>query len=147
MPAGERNGHGASQVLVDDGHVDGAEGGELNSSVARAVVRIYRTICGRGPTKARAMYRGDVLVVVLEDVLTPAERSLVATGRAEAVLELRSKLHTAMRGLLASAVNELTGAEVRAVIGATECDPDVASELFLLDRPVRPSDGPPPHRT
>jgi uncharacterized protein YbcI len=146
MPAWERNGHGAPQVVVDDGYLEGAEGGELNSSVARAVVGIYRTVCGRGPTKARAMYRGDVLVVVLEDVLTPAERSLVATGRGEAVLELRSKLHTAMRDMLASAVNELTGAQVRAVVGATDCDPDVASEVFLLDRPVRPPDGP-SHRT
>jgi uncharacterized protein YbcI len=125
---------------VDDGHVDGA-GGELNASVARAVVRIYRTVCGRGPTKARAMYRGEVLVVVLEDVLTPAERSLVASGRAEAALELRRKLQTVMRSMLASAVSELTGARVVAMVGATQCDPDVASEVFLLDRPIAPSDG------
>jgi uncharacterized protein YbcI len=141
MRAGEENGHGASHAIVVDRDADGGAGGELNAAVARAVVHVYRTVCGRGPKKARAVYRGDVLVVVLEDVLTPAERSLVATGRAEAALELRRTLHAAMRDPLARAVTELTGVRVRAVMGETHCDPDVASEVFLLDGPVNATDG------
>jgi uncharacterized protein YbcI len=141
MRAGEQNGHGVPELSVIDREAEGGAGGELNASVARAVVRIYRTVCGRGPTKARALYRGDVLVVLLEGVMTPAERSLVATGRVEAALELRCKLHAAMRATLARAVTELTGAPVRAVMGESQCSPDVATEVFLLDRPVNPSDG------
>jgi uncharacterized protein YbcI len=117
---------------------DGA-GGELNAEIARSVVGIYRHTCGRGPTKARTMFRSDVVVVILEDVLTPAERSLIADGRADAALDMRRSLHAAMRPTLATAIAEATGCLVLAVMSDSSDDPDVTVEIFLLDRPVDPS--------
>jgi uncharacterized protein YbcI len=117
---------------------DGA-GGELNAEIARSVVGIYRVACGRGPTKARAMFRGDVVVVLLEQVLTQAERSLIADGRSDAAMAMRHSLHEAMRPSLALAVAEVTGSPVRAVLSDTHDVPDVAVEVFLLEHPVDPS--------
>lgn len=125
-------------VGSDHGGRDGA-GGELNAEIARSVVGIYRHACGRGPTKARAMFRSDVVVVILEDVLTPAERSLIADGRADAALDMRRSLHAAMRPTLATAIAEATGCPVRAVMSDSNDDPDVTVEIFLLGRPVDPS--------
>jgi uncharacterized protein YbcI len=122
----------------DHGGRDGA-GGELNAEIARSVVGIYRRACGRGPTKARTMFRSDVVVVILEDVLTPAERSLIADGRAAAALDMRRSLHAAMRPTLATAIAEATGCPVRAVMSDSNDDPDVTVEIFLLGRPVDPS--------
>jgi uncharacterized protein YbcI len=85
------------------------------------------------------MYRGDIVVVVLEEVLTPAEHSLIAAGRADAALEMRSSLHAVMRPELERAVADATGCTVRAVMGDTADDPDVAVEVFLLDHPVDPA--------
>ena len=117
---------------------DGA-GGELNAEIARSVVGIYRHWCGRGPTKARTMFRGNVVVVVLEDALTPAEHSLIADGRADAALDMRRSLHAAMCPSLTTAIAEATGCPVRAVMSDSNGDPDVTVEVFLLDRPVDPS--------
>ena len=128
-------------LLSDRGSASGA-GGEVNAEIARAIVRIYRAVCGRGPTKARATFRGDVVVVVLEDVLTPSELSLIASGRAEVALSMRRELRAAMSGSMARAVATVTGSEVRAVMGDTHHDPNIAVEVFLLDRPVDPSRGP-----
>jgi uncharacterized protein YbcI len=114
-------------------------GGEMNAQIARSVVAAYRVAYGRGPAKARSMFRGDVVVVVLEDVLTPAERSLIESGRAEAALEMRRSLHAAMRPELERAVADATGCGIRAVMGDTHDDPDAAVEVFLLDGPVDPS--------
>jgi uncharacterized protein YbcI len=127
---------------------DGPEGigGEVNAQIARSIVAAYRVAYGRGPAKARAMFRGDVVVVVLEDVLTQAERSLIASGRADAALEMRRSLHAAMRPALERAVVAATGCGVRAVMGDTHADPDVAVEVFLLDRAVDPSRGLAPSR-
>src|SRR3954452_2706715 len=122
--------------LVDDHEAEHGLGGELNAGIARAVVGIYRRICGRGPTKARATYRGNVVVVVLEHVMTQAERSLVARGRCDEAMALRRELHGAMRDELALAVSELTRCRVRAVMGDAQFDPDMAVEVFVLDQAV-----------
>jgi uncharacterized protein YbcI len=111
-------------------------GGELNAAIARAVVRYHREHLGRGPTKAQAFYRGSVIVVVLSDTLTRAERSLASAGRIDAVLEVRSAFQEAMRDDLAAAVEQLTGCRVIAFMSTNHVDPDLAAELFVLDRPV-----------
>jgi uncharacterized protein YbcI len=122
----------------DHGGRDGA-GGELNAEIARSVVGIYRQACGRGPTRARTMFHSNVVVVILEDVLTPPERSLIADGRADAALDMRRSLHAAMRPTLATAIAEATGCPVRAAMSDSNDDPDVTVEIFLLGRPVDPS--------
>jgi uncharacterized protein YbcI len=136
MAAGSQNGSGAASALADVHEGEQGLGGELNAHIARAIVRIYREVCGRGPTRARASYRGNVVVVVLEQVLTQAERSLVASDRCNEALALRRELHDTMRDELARAVSELTGCRVRAVMGDAQFDPDVAAEVFVLDQAV-----------
>ena len=110
--------------------------GELNAEITRSVVQIYRAVRGRGPTQARAWFRGDVVVVVLEGICTPSERSLVAGGRSEEAARMRRDMHGVMEGLLIGAVARLTGAEVRVLLGDGAHDPDVAVEVFMLDRAV-----------
>lgn len=113
----------------------------MNAEITRAVVGIYRMACGRGPTKARAMFRGDVVVVILEEVLTVAERNLVADGRSDAVMAMRHSLHATMRPALIAAVAEATGLPIRALMSDTHADPDAAVEVFLLDRAVNQPGG------
>jgi uncharacterized protein YbcI len=112
-------------------------GGDLNAALARLVTRLYRQHTGRGPTRIQAFYRGDVVVVLLENTMTKAERTLVDRGRRDAVLLMREALQEAMRAELMSAVAMLTGAEVRALLSANHVDPDLAVETFVLDRPVQ----------
>jgi uncharacterized protein YbcI len=135
----------ASGLFLDDEGRAGQAGsradspaGALNAELTRSVVRVYRSFRGRGPTKARALFRDDVVVVMLEDVTTPSERSLTADGRTREVLELRRELHEVMRPALTSVVEGLTGCRVRTVIGASDTTPDVAVEVFMLDGPVDP---------
>ena len=111
-------------------------GGTLNAAIARAVVRYHAEHFGRGPTKAQAFYRDNHVVVVLEDILTQAERSLLAAGNSDAVLYTRHALQDTMRGYLRSTIERLTGCKVRACMSASHVDPDLAAELFVLDRPV-----------
>jgi uncharacterized protein YbcI len=118
-------------------------GGELNAAIARSIVAIYRDVCGRGPTRARTMFRGDVVVVILEEVLTVAERNLIADGRASAALAMRRGLRATMRPAMERAVGEATGSPVRAAMGDASDDPDVSVEVFVLERPVDPAHRPP----
>ena len=111
-------------------------GGELNAAVARMVVRYHNEHLGRGPTRARAFYRDNVVVVILQDALTKAERSLAASGKTEAVRQMREAFQDAMQADLVATVEELTGCKVEAFMSSSHLDPDYAAEIFVLDRPV-----------
>src|SRR6185369_5444792 len=64
--------------------------GSARSAIANAIVRLHAEHYGRGPTRARAHVAEDFVLVVLEDVFTTAERTLVAAGRADRVREARA---------------------------------------------------------
>jgi uncharacterized protein YbcI len=111
-------------------------GGELNAAIARAVVRYHSQLLGRGPTKAHAFYWDNIVVIVLEEVMSQAERNLVAAGQEEAVLQAKTAAQVAMRPYLRSMIERLTGCKMLAFLSANNVEPDVAAELFMLDRPV-----------
>jgi uncharacterized protein YbcI len=111
-----------------------ADAGELNAAIARAIVRLHRDYTGRGPTQAKAFFRDDVVVVVLREHWTRAERVVVTHSGVQAIREVRRQLHETMRDDLVRVVEELTGALVVAVLGDTHADPDIAVHVFVLDR-------------
>jgi uncharacterized protein YbcI len=112
-------------------------GGELNAAVARLVVGCYREYLGRGPTKAQAFYRDNFVVAVLENTMTRAEESLAAGDGKDAVLDVRRAIQKAMRTDLVVGVERLTGCKVLAFMSSNHLWPDMASEVFVLDAPVR----------
>jgi uncharacterized protein YbcI len=103
------------------------------AAVSNAIVRTYREALGRGPTRARChVGNNDVLVCVLQDTLTPAERRLIACGRHEAVRDARAVIARSMEGELRTAVEELTSRRVVAVISGFNAWDDTACETFVL---------------
>jgi len=71
---------------------------------------------GRGPKHVRAHLMGDLLVVRLQGVLTPAEQHLVKTLQTEKARDLlkqvRIQLIEAARPILEAMVQEITGVKV-----------------------------------
>jgi uncharacterized protein YbcI len=113
-----------------------SRGGELNAELARTVVGIYRDAAGRGPTRAQAFFHGNVLVVLMEQVLTKVERALAEGGRPGSVHEMRDALQDAMRAELIAAAERLTGAKVSALMVSNDVGSDMAAQVFILDRPM-----------
>jgi uncharacterized protein YbcI len=98
---------------------------------------------GRGPTRARTSIRDDVVVVLLQDTLTKAERTLLAAGDVEFVLAARGRFQKTMRGDLVAAVEMLTEREVIAFMSTNHVDPDMAAEIFVLAPAAEASQAPP----
>jgi uncharacterized protein YbcI len=115
--------------------------GQLKAALARSAVRVQSQFVGRGPTKAQAFFRQNFVVVVMQDTMTTSERSLAAGGQDEAVLHLRKEIQQLMREQLVAEVERLTGCRVLAFMSDSHIDPDVAAEVFVLDRSI-PDDGP-----
>jgi uncharacterized protein YbcI len=105
----------------------------VSSDICDAAVRLLREYTGRGPTKARAMVNGDSVMIVLGDTLTRGERKLVATGKAERVLQLRHDFQLVMRDELVEAVEDAIGRKVIAFMSQNHINPDLAVEIFILE--------------
>lgn len=111
--------------------------GSVLQSISNEMVRLFKERFGRGPTKARADWAGpDVLVVVLEDTLAPAERALVQMGEHERLREMRNFFQYASVREFCEPVERLTGRKVRAFASATDTHIDGLSvETFVLHPP------------
>jgi uncharacterized protein YbcI len=108
-------------------------GSSLQSAISTAIVGFMREYTGRGPTKSRTTIRDNVVVVMLEQTLTKGEQVLVKKGRSEQVLALRHEFQEAMREESSAKVAELTGRNVVAFMSANHIDPDLASEIYVLE--------------
>lgn len=99
---------------------------------------------GRGPTKARTTIDGNLVVVLLGDGMTTGERNLVRAGKEAEVQQVRRAFQETMEGDLIGTVERLTNGTVSAFMSANHSDPDVAAEIFVMDRPVVDAAGEPP---
>jgi uncharacterized protein YbcI len=108
-------------------------GGELNAAITSALVGIHNRYLGRGPRTAWTFHYGNVLVTLMHEVLTHAEKSLTETGQTDAVNNIRHLFQETMEADFREAVERLTGRKVLAFIGGNHLDPDIAAELFILD--------------
>jgi uncharacterized protein YbcI len=106
--------------------------GSLTAAISNAIVRITAEYTGRGPTKARTSIRDDVILVLMQETLTKAERSLLAAGQGDFVLETRTRFQNTMRDAYVSAVEMLTERKVIAFMSANHLEPDMGAEIFVL---------------
>jgi uncharacterized protein YbcI len=107
--------------------------GRLSAGISNAVVKVLHEYTGRGPTKARTDINPNSVIVLLADTLTKAERVLVDAGNADLVLRTRKQFQELMRRDLVAAVEELTQRKVIAFMSENHIDPDMASEIFVLE--------------
>ena len=112
------------------------KGGELNAAITSALVGIHTEHLGRGPKTASTFHHGNVVVTLMSEVMTPAERTLARTDKGDAVIHMRQLFQETMEADFREAVEHLTGRNVVAFISGNHIEPDVASETFLLDTPL-----------
>jgi uncharacterized protein YbcI len=113
------------------GHSD-RQGLELQE-LTNAMVRLYKELFGRGPTKARTNYAGpDTIVATIENSLTPAERNMIDLGEDQRVREIRMFFQHASDAEFTGTVEEITGRKVRAFVSGMDTEKDVSTEVFYL---------------
>jgi uncharacterized protein YbcI len=114
------------------GHAD-RQGLELQE-ITNAMVRLYKELFGRGPTKARTNYAGpDTLVATIQNSLTPAERAMLELGEHQRVREIRMFFQHASEGDFTGTVEQITDRKVWAFVSGVDTARDVATEVFYLE--------------
>jgi len=102
--------------------------------ISKEIVRIYKDQFGRGPTKVRSHFAGpDILICVLENTFTPAERSLQAMGEHQRLRDTRIFFQYASTAEFTEAVERVTGRRVKSFISGIDTNTDIACELFVLE--------------
>ena len=117
------------------------EQGRQATAVGSAITRLHRDYYGRGATTTRTIWQRNFIGVVLEDIYTPVERTLIDAGKHEDVRRTRQVFQDAMRNRFSDAVEDITGRKVIQFMSQVSFDPDMAIEFFALE-PVA-SDEPP----
>jgi uncharacterized protein YbcI len=107
--------------------------GVLRSAVSQAIVRIHAEHYGKGATQAKTYAWDNLLVTVLRDVLTVAERTLVDVGRADTVRDVRTTFQCTMQETFCAAVERLTGRRVHSFMSQVDPQTGLGVEVFVLE--------------
>ncbi len=119
-------------------HTPGGEGTHEKFSVlmqiSNEMVRVYKELFGRGPTKVRTHWAGpDTVVSVLENTLTPVERNLVKLGEHARLRDLRTFFQYSAVKDFCEPVERITGRKVRAFHSSVDTHVEgMAIEAFNL---------------
>jgi len=114
------------------GHAD-KRGLELQE-LTNAMVRLYKELFGRGPTKARTEYAGpDTILATIQNSLTAAERNMLELGEHQRVREIRMFFQHASDAEFTGTVEQITGRKVWAFVSGVDTGRDVSSEVFYLE--------------
>ena len=106
--------------------------GETRARISKEIVRLQSEYYGKGPTRAKTYIVDDLVVVVLEESFTRAEKTLVERGEREAIQQIRRRFQQQMAESFISIVEQATGRRVRVFLSETDVDQDVSVETFLL---------------
>jgi uncharacterized protein YbcI len=119
-----------ARPAVQPTRADGDAGQNVRMAISNEMVRLYKTLFGRGPTKVRTTFLGsDTISVMLEHTLTPAERNMVKLGEHQRLRDVRMFFQYAAVEDFCEPVERLTGRKVRAFISGV----DTAAEGFALE--------------
>src|ERR687898_2834729 len=106
--------------------------GEMRATISKEIVRLQAEYYGKGPTRAKTYIVDDVVVVVLEESFTRAEKTLAERGEREAIQHIRRRFQQQMAESFTSVVEQATGRRVRVFLSDTDIEQDVSVETFLL---------------
>lgn len=114
--------------------------GQLEADISEALIKFEKEYMGRGPEQTKTYIIGDMVVVRLQRVLTPAEQQLAGasdemTGRT-LIKQVRTELLEKARPLLEQIITDLTGRSVKSLHTDISTVTGERVIIFTLDSPV-----------
>jgi uncharacterized protein YbcI len=117
----------------DDQRHDPDAGQSLLLQISNAMVRMQKEFFGKGPTKAKSYMFDDLLLVVMREGLTTAEKTMLEFGHPNQVRQFRQLFQDEMTEKLTTMVQDLTGRRVVNYQSQVLFDPDMSLEIFVFD--------------
>ncbi len=108
-------------------------GVRLTSAISSAIVTLYAEVYGHNRTTASTYINDNIVVCILEDILSSSEQKLVAAGSASQVIDGRVAFQADREDDFSAAVERLTRRRVVAFMSANQTSPAIACEMFFLE--------------
>jgi len=106
----------------------------VTAQISTEMVRLYKELFGRGPTRARTHFAGpNTIVATLEDSMTPAEHTMAGMGEHQRLRDVRLLFQHARENDFRDTVERITGRRVTGFISGMDTREDVACEIFYLE--------------
>ena len=105
---------------------------ELTRAISAAMVSLYAEVYEHDRTTASTYINDNVVVCILEGILTSAEQDLVAAGSESEVIDGRVAFQADREDKFSAAVERLTLRRVVAFMSANQTSPGIACEMFFL---------------
>jgi uncharacterized protein YbcI len=100
--------------------------------VSDVISRLYLDKFGKGPLRAETVIYGDLVVTLLREVYTLAEKAMIEAGKQDSVRTTRMLWQHSTNLLFKAGVARVTGREVLVGISGFELEHNMASEVFVL---------------
>ena len=112
-----------------------AEGVALTEAISAALVDLYGKFYDHDRTTATTYINDNVVVCILENILSEGESDQIAEGDSGNVIDGRVAFQVGAEDEFTAAIERLTGRAVIAFLSANQTNPGIASELFVLEAP------------
>jgi uncharacterized protein YbcI len=106
---------------------------DLTEAISEAMVSLYATFYGHDRTTATTYINDNIVVCILEGILSASEARLVADGAQNEVIDGRVAFQADTQDEFTAAIERLTHRRVTAFLSANQTAPGVAAELFFLE--------------
>jgi uncharacterized protein YbcI len=101
--------------------------------ISNGIVQLMAQHYGRGPTKAKTFVMERYVLVILEDLLTKAEATMVDNGRGDLVRDMRIAFQADMADEFKGVVERALGSKVLTYHSQVVFDPPMGFEIFVLE--------------
>ncbi len=107
----------------------------LTEAISVAMVDLYAEFYGHARTTATTYINDNIVVCVLENILSVDETEKIAEGYGSDVIDGRVAFQEGAKDEFTAAIERLTHRSVTAFLSANQTAPGVACELFFLEAP------------
>jgi uncharacterized protein YbcI len=109
------------------------QGGGVLSQISTEMVQAMKQHYGKGPVSAKSYLVDDLLFVVMRDMITQAERTMLDAGRTDTVRDFRQQFENEVAETLTRLVERVTGRRVVTYQSQVLFDPDITVEIFVFE--------------
>jgi uncharacterized protein YbcI len=106
---------------------------DVADEIEREVLRVHEDSYGTGASAVHVHLDGDFVLVILDVVLTPAERTLFDAGHMDTIKNTRESYQHAIAPTFTAIIERATGRKVASFLSAMSIEPLYSAELFRLE--------------
>jgi len=109
--------------------------GQIESEISDAMVKLQRERTGRGPNQAHTYILEDMVIVRMQEVLTPAERQLTGNPHGQSLVkQFHQQMHEIARHELEHIIESHTGCRVASIHNDVSTKTGEQMAIYVLDR-------------